>query len=84
MCRNLEKVGQKNLQMILERMNSSKKCLIVNTTPSPLGKTADPLVFYGAGGYDLTNPASKETAKKTLTGLLSIPETEGKVFCELV
>ena len=84
MCRNLEKVGQKNLQMILERMNSSKKCLIVNTTPSPLGKATNPLIYYGAGGYDLTKADSKEKAKIILTGLVSLPETKDKVFCKLI
>ncbi len=84
MCRNLELVGQKNLPQILERMNTARKCLIINLSPSPTGPARHPLRYFGAGGYDLANPASKQKAKETLNGLMGIPETAGKVFCELV
>lgn len=82
MCRNLITVNEKTLPQLLNKMESGKKCLIINTAPTPTVKTTNPLAYFGAKGFSL--PEGKLEAKKTLNGLMSTPENCGKVLCEIV
>ena len=82
MCRNLITVNKKTLPQLLNKMRTGKNCLIVNTSPSPTVKTTNPLAYFGAKGFSL--PEGQLEATKILSGLMSVPENCGKVFCEIV
>ena len=81
MCRNLIQVNEKTLPQLLTKMNTGRKCLIVNTAPTP-PKITNPLQTFGAKGFAL--PESKFDATRTLNNLIKLPENCGKIFCEIV
>ncbi|MBQ7763957.1 hypothetical protein IJ384_01170 [bacterium] len=85
MCRQLKTVTSSNLSEIIREMNDPNKtrALLINTRQTS-SKIINKLDSFGCGGYNLTSPESRKKGIETLTGLMSIPENCGKVFCEIV